>query len=45
VTILSFRQAQEAARDWWKAEHRRALGLEEERPEPYSVADALEDYI
>src|SRR4051812_49037449 len=43
-TVLSFRTAQEAAREWWKAEQRRALGLEDERKGPYSVADALRDY-
>src|SRR3954451_6129372 len=26
VTILTFSQAQDAAREWWKAEQRRALG-------------------
>src|SRR4051812_28014322 len=38
VSVLSFRQSQDAARAWWKSEKRRALGLEEERRGPYTVA-------
>src|SRR4051794_19797944 len=45
LTVLTFRQAQEQARDWWKSECRRALGLEEERRGPYTVSNALDDYI
>jgi integrase len=45
TSILSFRQAQESARAWWKLEQRRALGLEAEQRGPYSVRMALEDYV
>jgi integrase len=44
TVILSFRHAQDAARAWWKAELRVALGLEPVCG-AYSVAMALEDYI
>ena len=44
VTTLTFSQAQNAAREWWRAEQRRALGLEEERRGPYTVAEAIRDY-
>jgi len=44
TVILSFREAQEAARTWWKAEVLVALGFEPIRG-PYSVAMALEDYV
>jgi integrase len=43
--VLNFRAAQDATRVWWKAERRRALGIEQERKGPYTVADALSDYI
>lgn len=42
--ILSFRNAQEAARKWWMAEERKALGLQAETRD-YMVSDALKDYF
>jgi len=45
LLILSFRQAQEAARAWWRAEERRALGLAPEDTGPYTVNRALDDYF
>lgn len=42
--ILSFRNAQEAARKWWTAEERKALGLQAET-RAYQVSDALKDYF
>jgi hypothetical protein len=44
TVVLSFREAQEADRAWWKTEMQVALGLEPVRG-PYSVAMALEDYV
>ncbi len=44
LEILSFPQAQEAARTWFTAEARRRAGLEDERG-PYTVADAMQDYL
>src|SRR5829696_7650696 len=37
ATVLDFREAQDAARAWWKAEQREALGLEPSRRGPYTV--------
>lgn len=45
VAIRSFKQAQEAARDWWRAEKRKDLGLAPEESGPYTVAMALDDYF
>ncbi len=44
AAIMAFRHAQEAARKWWKAEERRALGLQTET-RAYTVSDALTDYF
>ncbi len=44
AAIMSFRHAQEAARKWWKAEERKALGLQTET-RTYTVSDALTDYF
>jgi integrase len=43
--VMAFDQAQKAARDWWIAEERRAVGLETGRGKNYTVAQALEDYF
>lgn len=45
ISVLSFAEAQEAARKWWKAEARRTLGVEPEQAGPYTIADALQDYF
>jgi integrase len=42
--IMSFRNAQDAARVWWKGEERKALGLPSES-RTYTVSDALKDYL
>ncbi|MDI9849976.1 site-specific integrase [Rhodoblastus sp. 17X3] len=44
VTIFAFKQAQQGARDWWKIEERRELGLAPDTG-PYTVANALRDYF
>ena len=44
VALHSFKQAQEAARHWWRAEQRRALGHAPDDG-PYTVAKALEFYF
>jgi len=44
VSVFAFKHAQEAARDWWKQEERRELGIAPDTG-PYSVADALRDYF
>jgi len=44
VSVLDFGQAQKAAREWWRAERRREEG-HEERTGPFTVADALADYL
>jgi integrase len=44
VTIFAFKHAQQCARDWWKIEERRGLGLAPDTG-PYTVADALRDYF
>ncbi len=43
-SILTFSQAKEAARVWWKLEQRKALGLLPDTG-PYTVAQALNDYF
>jgi integrase len=45
VTVLSFSQAQAAARGWWKDEQRRSAGHEPVSIGPYTLADALRDYF
>jgi len=42
--VLSFDHAQAAARAWWKAAEREALGIAPDSG-PYTVADALRDYF
>lgn len=44
VAVLTFDQAQAAARKWWKASKRREAGHSEHEG-PYTVADALRDYL
>jgi hypothetical protein len=44
VAVLSFHQAQTAARAWWTEQERRALGAEPVEGH-YTVADALRDYF
>ncbi len=44
VVLHSFRQAQEAAREWWKAAQRADLGVVPDDG-PYTVAKALEAYF
>ena len=43
VALHSFKQAQEAARHWWRAEQRRALGHAPDDG-PYTVTKALKIY-
>jgi len=45
VSILTFKQAQDAARAWWKDELRREQGLGEEPSGPYKINAAIEGYI
>jgi integrase len=44
VALRSFKQAQEAAREWWRIEQRRAAGHAPDDG-PYTVAKALEAYF
>jgi integrase len=41
--VLSFEQAQDKARDWFEALARKEAGVEPEQP--YTVADAMRDYL
>jgi integrase len=43
VAIMSFSDAQAAARDWWRGEQRKDAGHAPDGP--YTVAQALEDYF
>jgi integrase len=45
VEILSFREAQEKARTWFTEQARTAAGLTPKATGPYSVADAMRDYL
>lgn len=45
VTVLDFRAAVTAAREWWKAESRRDQGLSDQKQGPYTVSDACDDYL
>jgi hypothetical protein len=45
VAILSYQQAQEKARAWFARERRRAAGLEPMPNGPYTVRDAITDYL
>jgi integrase len=44
AAVLSFKKAQEAARDWWKTREREEMGVAQEAG-PYTVADAMRDYF
>ena len=44
VAVLDYRQAQRAARNWWRAELRREEG-HDTRTGPFTVADAIADYL
>lgn len=44
VAVLDFGQAQQAARDWWRAELRREEG-HDARIGPLTVSDAIADYL
>jgi integrase len=44
VSVLDYAQAQKAARQWWRCELRREEG-HDTRSGPYTVADAVEDYL
>lgn len=43
--VLTFSQAQEAARKWWRNERRREEGLPPEETGPYTVERAISDYF
>jgi arsenate reductase-like glutaredoxin family protein len=45
VTVFDYRAALKAAREWWQREERRAAGAAEPRSAPYTVNDALDDYL
>ncbi|MET3484112.1 tyrosine-type recombinase/integrase [Methylobacterium sp. 1973] len=45
VKVLAYKHALAAARTWWQAEERRDLGAPEQRAGPYTVSDALDDYL
>ena len=44
VDVLSFKQAQEKAREWFDVQARKAKGLPE-TDGPYTVSDAIEHYL
>jgi hypothetical protein len=44
VAVLDYRQAQEAARAWWRADLRREEG-HHAHSGPFTVADAVADYL
>jgi hypothetical protein len=44
VSVIDYGQAQKAAREWWRAERRREEG-HEERIGPFTLANALSDYL
>lgn len=43
--VLTFSDAQEAARRWFAEQARRSVGLEPEDAEPYTVARCMADYL
>jgi integrase len=45
LKTLDYRQAQKAARDWYHKAVRVEAGLEEAQNGPYTVADAMRDYL
>jgi hypothetical protein len=44
TSVLDYSQAQQAARDWWRAELRREEG-HDSRPGPFTIADGLAEYL
>jgi integrase len=44
-SVMSYRQALDAARAWWQEEQRRAAGLSSSSSAAYSVSSALSDYF
>jgi integrase len=44
VAVLDYGQAQRAAREWWRAERRQEEG-HDARTGPFTVADAIADYL
>jgi integrase len=44
LAVKSFKQAQEAIREWWRIEQRRELGHSNDVG-PYTISNALEDYF
>jgi integrase len=45
VAVLSYGQALAAARNWFAQQHREAAGIEERKAGPYTVRDAIEEYL
>lgn len=47
MAVLDYRQAEAMARAWASAQHHKAAGLDPERDSraPYTVADAIQDYL
>src|SRR6185437_1782955 len=45
ASVLDYRQAEAKAREWAARQHRQAAGQEPERAGPYTVADAIRDYM
>jgi integrase len=45
VKVLNYRDALKAAREWWQREERRASGVPDQREGPYTVSNALDDYL
>ena len=45
AAVLTFSQAQEAAREWFKKEARKAAGIEDEDASTYTVAAVMTDYL
>jgi site-specific recombinase XerD len=45
VAVLDYRQAEAKARAWAAQEHRKAAGMEPEHKGPYTVSDAVGDYL
>lgn len=43
--LLSFRQAQDGARAWWRVEERKEIGLAPEEDGPFTVGKALDAYF
>lgn len=45
VAVLNYRQALQAARSWWQAQERRALGILEIKAGLFKVEEACDDYL